>query len=143
MARIRLQPAGLRASYLQPWRKSLKFPAIAILAVLMIPFTPRGVMAESPCADQSTTIDTVECTGAKTKIWDQRLNVAYKALGKVIDPAQRDPLKVTQRIWIQYRVANCSFYAAHDGTLGQVIAAECFRSMTQERALELEQAAKQ
>jgi len=122
----------------------LKFPEIDLLAVLMIPFTPRSVMAESPCADQSTTtIDIVECTGAKAKVLDQRLNVAYKALGQVIDPAQRDPLKVTQRIWIQYRDANCRFYAAHDGTLSQVIAAECFRSMTQERALELEQAAKQ
>jgi uncharacterized protein YecT (DUF1311 family) len=95
-----------------------------------------------PCGDQPNTVAIVECTNAKTKLWDQRLNAAYKALGQIIDPAQRDPLKAGQRLWIEYRDANCKFYGSHEGTISQVMGAECVRSMTQDRAMELEEAAK-
>ena len=96
----------------------------------------------APCGDQPNTLAIVDCVSGHTKTWDRRLNAAYKALGEASDPAQRDPLKAAQRLWVQYRNANCAFYDAHEGTIRQVLAAECMRSMTQDRALELEQAAK-
>ena len=95
---------------------------------------------EQSCGDQPNTVAIVACLDAKAKVWDQRLNAAYRSLGQVVDPEQRDPLRAAQRSWLQYRDANCRFYAAHQGTISQVLAAECLRSMTQERALELEQA---
>ena len=95
-----------------------------------------------PCGNQPSTMATVDCVAAKTKIWDQRLNAAYKNLVRRIDPAQREPLRAAQRLWIQYRNANCRFYGAQQGTIREIQAAECLRSMTEGRALELESAMK-
>ena len=47
-----------------------------------------------------------------------------------------------QRLWVQYRDANCAFYGVEDGSIRQVQAAECIRSMTEDRAHELEKAMK-
>jgi uncharacterized protein YecT (DUF1311 family) len=95
-----------------------------------------------PCGDQSNTLATVDCVAAKTKVWDQRLNTAYKNLTQRIDAGQRDPLKAAQRLWVQYRDANCRFYGSQDGSIREIQAAECLRAMTQDRALELEKAMK-
>jgi uncharacterized protein YecT (DUF1311 family) len=95
-----------------------------------------------PCGDAGTTMATVECTAAKTKAWDQRLNAAYAALQRAADPAQREPLRRAQRLWVQYRDANCTFYAAGEGTIHRIEAAECLRAMTADRAQELEAAAR-
>ena len=96
----------------------------------------------APCGDQVSTMGIVDCLAARTKVWDQRLNKAYQTLLQHIQPPQRDPLKAAQRLWVQYRDANCGFYAAHDGTIREVEAADCLRSMTTQRALELEEAIK-
>jgi uncharacterized protein YecT (DUF1311 family) len=70
------------------------------------------------------------------------LNAAYKDLMRRVEAGQREPLKDAQRLWIHYRDANCGFYGSQEGTIREVQEAECFRSMTQERALELETAMK-
>jgi uncharacterized protein YecT (DUF1311 family) len=96
-----------------------------------------------PCGDKPNTLAIVECLQAKTKAADQRLNAAYKALQARIDPGlPRQPLLKAQRLWLQCRDANCGFYAAQEGTIREVQAAECLRSMTEDRARELEQAMK-
>ncbi len=95
-----------------------------------------------PCGDQPNTLATVGCVQAKTEFWDQRLNAAYKNLMQRIDAGQQDPLKAAQRLWIQYRDANCRFYGSQEGSIRQIQGAECLRSMTQDRALELEKAMK-
>ena len=98
--------------------------------------------AYKPCGDKNSTMEIVECIAAKTKVLDARLNTAYAALQRIIEPGQRDPLRNAQRLWIQFRDANCGFYGAQQGTIRQVQAAECLRAMTQDRAAELEQAAR-
>ena len=93
-----------------------------------------------PCGDKPSTPAVVECVQAKTNVADQQLNAAYKALQARIDAAQRQPLLSAQRLWVQYRDANCAFYGVQDGSIRQVQAAECIRSMTEDRAYELETA---
>ena len=93
-----------------------------------------------PCGDKTSTLAVVECVQAKTTVADQRLNAAYKALQARIDHSQRQPLLAAQRLWVQYRDANCGFYRVQDGSIRQVQAAECIRSMTDDRARELEKA---
>ena len=95
-----------------------------------------------PRGDQPNTLAIVDCVAARTRTWDRRLNAAYKHLSDVVEPGQREPLKAAQRIWVQYRDANCGFYGAQEGTIRQIQAAECMRVMTKDRALELEQAAR-
>lgn len=89
---------------------------------------------------EKTTVDIVDCVKAATQAWDRRLNTAYQGLMQRSDPAQKDPLKAAQRLWIQYRDANCRFYASGEGSIRQIEATECLRAMTQHRACELEAA---
>jgi len=114
-------------------------PALALMATLPV----EAEMFEpgfQPCGEKTSTLAVVECVQAKTTRADQRLNVAYKALQGRIDAAQRQPLLAAQRLWVQYRDANCAFYGTQDGSIRQVQAAECIRSMTEDRARELEKA---
>jgi uncharacterized protein YecT (DUF1311 family) len=115
-------------------------PALVLMAL------PAGAEMFGPdyrsCGDKPNTLALVECVQVKTKAADQRLNAAYKALQARIDPDQRQPLVAAQRLWVQYRDANCGFYGAQEGSIRQVQAAECLRSMTEDRARELEKAMK-
>jgi uncharacterized protein YecT (DUF1311 family) len=95
-----------------------------------------------PCGEKTSTLEVVECVRAKTNIADQRLNAAYKALQARIEANQRQPLLAAARLWVQYRDANCAFYGTPDGSIRQVQGAECIRSMTEDRARELEEAIK-
>jgi uncharacterized protein YecT (DUF1311 family) len=118
----------------------LAAPAMVALGVL-----PAAEMFGSdyqPCGDQANTVAIVDCISAKTRSWDQRLNAAYRDLAQRIEPGQRDALKTSERLWIQYRDANCRFYGSGEGTIRQIQAAECVRALTQDRALELEKAMK-
>jgi uncharacterized protein YecT (DUF1311 family) len=80
----------------------------------------------------------VECLKAKTAQWDKRMNVAYQQALKDAGNAQREPLRAAQRLWIQYRDANCLYYGMGEGTIARLDAGECMRSMTEARAKELE-----
>ncbi|PAY04009.1 DUF1311 domain-containing protein [Bradyrhizobium sp. UFLA03-84] len=81
----------------------------------------------------------VECLKAKTAQWDKRMNVAYQqALKDAAGDKQREQLRTAQRLWIQYRDANCLYYDLGEGTIARLDAGECMRSMTEARAKELE-----
>ena len=114
-------------------------PALALMATLPVEAEMFGPGFQ-PCGEKTSTLAVVECVQAKRALADQRLNAAYKALQARIEPTQRQPLVLAQRLWVQYRDANCGFYGTHDGSIRQVQAAECIRSMTEDRALELEKA---
>ncbi|GIQ78140.1 lysozyme inhibitor LprI family protein [Bradyrhizobium sp. RD5-C2] len=91
-----------------------------------------------PSCDGNT-YQMVECLKAKTAQWDKRMNVAYQqALKDAAGDKQRDQLRTAQRLWIQYRDANCLYYDLGEGTIARLDAGECMRSMTEVRAKELE-----
>jgi len=94
--------------------------------------------ADPFCADQSTTVGIADCFMAQARQWDGRLNAAYKALQSRIDPEQRQKLLAAQRLWIQFRDANCAFYGAREGTMRVIEAAQCQRDMTEARTRELD-----
>ena len=92
-------------------------PALALMATLPAEAEMFGPGFQ-PCGEKTFTLAVVECVQAKT-------NAAELA---------------AQRLWVQYRDANCGFYGTQDGSIRQVQAAECMRSMTDDRARELEKA---
>jgi uncharacterized protein YecT (DUF1311 family) len=57
---------------------------------------------------------------------------------KKAEASQRDQLQAAQRLWIQYRDANCMYYALGQGSISRINAAECLRRMTESRAKEFE-----
>lgn len=87
------------------------------------------------CAKGST-VDIEQCVGRLTKAWDQRLNAAYQKLIKGNRNAYK--MRIAQRLWVQFRNANCRYYGAGEGTIRRLEFAECMRSATAQRALELE-----
>jgi len=113
--------------------------AIGLSAVLaLVSVAHAGDQGDPEQSCDGSTYQMVECLKAKTAQWDKRLNAAYqKALQDAV-PAQRDPLRAAQRLWIQYRDANCLYYGMAEGTIAWLDAGECMRSMTEARAKELE-----
>ena len=57
-----------------------------------------------------STYEIVDCLKAQTAQWDKCMNVAYQQALKDAEPKQREQLRVAQRLWIQYRDANCLYY---------------------------------
>jgi len=85
------------------------------------------------------TFQMVECLKAKTAQWDKRMTIAYQAaLKDASSDKQREQLRAAQRLWIQYRDANCLYYGLGEGTIARLDAGECMRNLTQARAKELE-----
>jgi uncharacterized protein YecT (DUF1311 family) len=95
----------------------------------------RGDPAQS-C--DGNTYQMVECLKAKTAEWDKRMGIAYQQALKDAVPQQHDQLRAAQRLWIQYRDANCLYYGLGEGTIARLDAGECMRSMTEARAREPE-----
>lgn len=93
------------------------------------------------CMDLSggITVNMHDCIGTELSIQDTRLNNAYRRLRKALSTERNQQLLNAQRLWIQYRETNCSFYADPDGgTLASLNASECMLRETAERTRELE-----
>jgi uncharacterized protein YecT (DUF1311 family) len=79
------------------------------------------------------------CVDKLVKKWDVRLNAAYKKLLETTREADRlAALKKAQKLWVLYRDANCGWHDSGEGTIRRLQAGECMRSMTADRAHELE-----
>jgi len=91
---------------------------------------------DTPC--DGSTYEMVECLKAKTAQWDKRMTIAYQRMLKAGEPKQHEQLRVAQRLWIQYRDANCLYYALGEGSIARIEAGDCMLRMTRARALELE-----
>ena len=84
------------------------------------------------------TPEMVECFKAKTAFWDKRLNIAYAKALQDAQPKQREQLRVAQRLWLQYRDANCLYYDLGEGSIARIEADDCMCRLTRSRAQELE-----
>ena len=97
-----------------------------------------GDQGDPPLSCGGSTVEMVECINANTAQWDKRMNAAYQQVLKDAGDQQRDQLRAAQRLWVQYRDANCRYYALGEGTIASIEASDCARSMTETRARELE-----
>jgi uncharacterized protein YecT (DUF1311 family) len=112
--------------------------AAAAALLIAVAGARAGDQGDPEQACDGNTYQMVECLKAKTAQWDKRLNAAYQQALKDAQPAQREQLRSAQRLWIQYRDANCLYYGLGEGTIARLDAGECMRSMTEARAKELE-----
>ena len=90
-------------------RSFFAVPAVAAIPVLRAKAEMFGPGFQ-PCGEKTSTLEVVECVQAKINVSDQRLNAAYKVLLAQVDAARRQTLLTAQRLWVQYRDANCAFY---------------------------------
>jgi uncharacterized protein YecT (DUF1311 family) len=89
------------------------------------------------CGDKSTTADIVECLDQLTQAWDTKLNAAYRAALKTVDPEGVTALRAAERAWLAFRDQRCRYLSAGPGTIKRIIAANCVLTMTRARAEEL------
>ena len=116
--------------------KKMALGAAAMLALVSVAHAGDQGDPEASC--DGNTFQMVECLKAKTAQWDKRMTIAYQQALKDAVPAQHDQLRAAQRLWVQYRDANCLYYGLGEGTIARLDAGECMRSMTEARAKELE-----
>ena len=95
---------------------------------------------DSPCAGIAGTADLVDCLSKAKDSSDAKLNSLYKNLRQKLDPSDAERLTRAQRLWIQYRDANCSAERElYDrGTAAWPAYLACFEAMTRMRTKELE-----
>ena len=109
----------------------------AMLAALLSTASA-GDQGDPDQACDGSTFEMVQCLKAKTAQWDKRMTIAYQQAMKDAGQQQREQLRAAQRLWIQYRDANCLYYGMGEGTIARIDAGECMRNMTEARARELE-----
>lgn len=119
---------------------------VATIALVLLSFSAQAEdklysQRYSSCMDNSggVTVEMHNCIGDEHASQDARLNQAYKKLTSQLSADRKKELLAAQRLWIQYRDANCKFYADPDGgTMATINAASCGLEMTAQRAKELE-----
>ena len=118
-------------------RGYLALAALALAVSMALARDKDNSKPEESC--DGSTMQMVECLSRLTATWDKRLNDAYqRALKDADSDGQREQLRKAQRAWIAYRDANCLYYRMGEGTIAQLDAGECMRSLTETRAKELE-----
>lgn len=95
-------------------------------------------LISDPCIDKDTST-AVACQERETRIWDEKLNAAFKDARAHVDAATGGALKDAQRAWIAFRDAKClvSEKEYGEGTMATVMVADCKRTETGRRALEM------
>jgi uncharacterized protein YecT (DUF1311 family) len=114
---------------------------LLFLAAVMAAFAPAAHArdpGEPARCDGVSTPEIVDCVNAKTAQWDKRMNAAYQKALTEGEPRRQAQLRTAQRLWIQFRDANCLYFDMGEGTIARIDAAECMRNMTEARARELE-----
>ena len=116
-------------------------PRIAALATAALIGAAVSALAaeepEKPCGN--STYEIVECQKAELAALDKRLNAAYRqALQDAQSAKQREQLRAAQRLWLQYREANCMYYELGEGTIARIEGGQCMLDLTRTRTKELE-----
>lgn len=120
--------------------KSLCVTAICLMLFPVAHANERYSGRYVSCMDEAggVTMNMIECIGEEYEKQDARLNEAYQKLRDELPDERRRQLLEAQRLWLEYRDANCRFYATAGGTLARVAANQCMLRETAERADELE-----
>jgi uncharacterized protein YecT (DUF1311 family) len=124
---------------MSPKMRAMPGTLIAAVSIcLLASVAHAGDQGDPAQSCDGNTFEMVECLKARTAQWDKRMTVAYQQALKDAVPQQREQLRAAQRLWIQYRDANCLYYGMGEGTIARIDAGECMRNMTEARARELE-----
>jgi len=111
--------------------------AATLLAVVLLAPWPvaAGMFGDEyrACQQQARDPQVLACLAQRTKAWEAKLATELRALPARLDKDQRAPQRQAQHAWEKYRDANCAVYAARDGSIRTIQAAECRRAMTEAR----------
>ena len=96
-------------------------------------------LISDPCIDKDTAT-AVACQERETRIWDELLNKAFQDARAHLDSAAGGALKDAQRAWIAFRDAKCAVSEKEyeGGTMATIMVADCKRTETGRRAIEMQ-----
>ncbi len=109
------------------------------LLVIVPSFAQHMNEQDSPCAKAVVTTDLVECLSKARVSSDTELNSLYEMIQKKLDASNAKHLTQAQRLWIQYRDANCSAERSlyDGGTASYPAYVACLEAMTRARTRDL------
>lgn len=126
----------------------MKFNEVAatFFAVVVIMIGPKLVHAQhmnapdGPCRNVVTTVEMANCFSAALEKSDAGLNKLYQRVQTVVDGDELTKLKAAQRLWMQFRDANCDaeYELYGGGTAGPVAKLACLEAVTRHRTEELQ-----
>ncbi len=92
-----------------------------------------------PCRDRDNAT-WLACEARETKIWDDLLNAAFQDARRLADAATGGALKDAQHSWIAFRDAKCAVSEKEyeGGSMAAVLVADCKRTETGRRAIEMQ-----
>jgi len=85
--------------------------ALTAVSIGLLTSTAHGGDQGDPAQScDGNALEMVECLKVQTAQWGKRMAVAYQRAMQGAAPQQHDQLRAAQRLWIQYRDANCLYY---------------------------------
>ncbi|GGG66083.1 hypothetical protein GCM10011585_04890 [Edaphobacter dinghuensis] len=93
----------------------------------------------NPCQSIGPNSSETQCFITASQIADRDLNSFYGKLITHLDPENRKNLQAAQRLWVQFRDANCrAEYDLYGGaSAGPTVRAACIEAVTRHRTAEL------
>lgn len=101
-----------------------------------------GVVSD-PCQaapENGSTMSLAECYRRELRVWDERLNTAYKTwTSKCYNEENCEARRKAERAWIAYRDATCIFPRTEGGTIAIIEGSGCMLDTTARQAIWIEQ----
>jgi uncharacterized protein YecT (DUF1311 family) len=97
---------------------------------------------DAPCQGVGSGADMAQCMYSAFQKADRELNNTYRQIFPKIEPAQQAELRTAQRLWVQFRDADCK--AEYDlfggGSGGPTAKSTCLEAVTRQRIEDLKAA---
>lgn len=94
---------------------------------------------DAPCQGPGSNAEETQCFISASNNADTEMNQMYNRVRKVLGAEEQEELQVAQRLWLQFRDANCAaergLYGR--GTAAPMVYAACFEADTRQRTAEL------
>ena len=94
---------------------------------------------DGPCKAPASNAEETQCFVTAAKVADEQLNQTYAHVRQVLSLDEQRDLQQAQRLWLEFRDANCSaernLYGS--GTAAPMVYAACLEADSRQRTAEL------
>ncbi|MBO6718360.1 MAG: DUF1311 domain-containing protein [Rhizobiaceae bacterium] len=113
---------------------------LATAAAIFCLAMPAGSALAQDCEAPETQAEMNACAGIAYEEADAALNATYAEVRARLDDAGREQLVSTQRAWIAFRDAECTFRSrgVEGGTIYPTIYAGCLTELTEQRTADFQ-----
>jgi len=120
-------------------KRSVVFATIVLLTSITQGSAQRMHFKDAPCQTAGSVAEVTQCFVLEAQRADLELNLLYNRLRQILSPTEQRQLKAVQRLWIQFRDANCA--AERDlygvGSAAPMAYEACLGADTRQRTAEL------